>query len=93
MEKTYEEFELEVKCLCSPADFKKNGEKLKKLRFSSHQAFKNLLMLGGNITNSIKAAEEIFKISKKTYMTENEIVMYLNNFKLINSFIDNNSKD
>lgn len=88
MKKSFQEFELLVQKLCNPSDFKQNKDKLKELRLSSHETFTSLLKLGGEITTSIRASEEIFKISTETSLTEIQIVELSTRFRMINAIID-----
>ena len=70
---SFKQFELEVKHLCTPEDFKENSEKLKNLRMSGYESFINLLKIGGEITTSLKVCDEFFKISTETSLTEEEL--------------------
>jgi len=88
MKKSFNEFELEVQLLCKQKDFKKNRDKLREFRISSFETFVCLLQMGGEIVQSIRAAEEIFKISVKTSLTELEIIELSNRFRFINGLLD-----
>ena len=69
-------------------DFKKNSHKLKEVRISGYESFTTLLKLGGEITTSIKASEEIFKISQELLISESDIVELSMRFRLINGLLD-----
>lgn len=85
---TFKLFETQVKHLSNPKDFKKNSDKLKELRLSSYDTFLILLKSGGEITTSIKASEEIFKICCEVSITQTETVSLLNRFRFINRILD-----
>lgn len=91
MRRSYLEFELQVQHLCNPEDFKKNKSELKNLRMLSYETFISLLKLGGEIANSIKACEIIFKLSTETLITEAELVRLSVKFRFINALIDEKS--
>lgn len=87
MESFYQ-FELMVQQICNPEDFKDNRNSLKRLRLSSYEPFLYLLNIGGEITTSVRAAEEIFKLSKETNLTEMEVVELMQKIRFISGVID-----
>lgn len=85
---SFHHFELQVQQLCNPEDFKTNRDKLKRLRLSSYETLICLLKLGGEITTSIRAAEEIFKLSTETNLTEMELIELSTRFRFIHGVLD-----
>jgi len=81
-------FNLRVQHYCTPEDFVKNYEKLNNLPVASHETFISLLKLGGQIECSIKVADEIFKLSVTTHLTEPELIKLSTRFRLLNALID-----
>jgi len=88
MKQSYKEFELLVKHFSHSEDFKQNSDKLKNLRLSSYEVFAALLKRGGEITQSIKACDLIFNMSRVTPLTEMEIAELTGKFRFINAIID-----
>jgi len=84
------EFQLEVKHHCIERDFNDNKDKLCRLSIDSYDSFITFLKLGGEITTSLKACDEIFKISKETQLTESKLIELSTRFRLINAIIDEN---
>lgn len=88
MRNPYKQFEEEVQSLSNPKDFEQNRGKLKELSISSYSTFKKLLKLGGEIIPSMKASDEIFRISQQTALSETELVELSMRFRMINGIID-----
>ncbi len=89
---TFEKFLSTVARYCTPADFTANQNKLKDLRTLGYKTFISLLKLGGEIAPSVEAAEKIFNLSKKTALTEEELVALSLEFRYINALIDTKYK-
>jgi hypothetical protein len=85
---SFNNFQIEVKHYCNKSDFEANKEKLINLRIGSYSSFINFLKLGGEITTSIRACDEIFKMSVETKLTESELVELSTRFRLINAILD-----
>ena len=86
--KTFSEFELCVQNLCLKEDYINNRPRLKELRIDSYETFLSLLRNAGKIEYSIKAADEISKMSMNTSLTEVEILDLTKRFRLIIGLID-----
>ena len=82
------EFELCVQYLCSDEDYMTNRSMLQGLRLSSYETFLRLLRQGGKIEGSIKATNQISKMSEETRLTEEEILDLSKRFRLIILLID-----
>lgn len=88
MKNNYSKFELEVKALSNPSDFKENSDKLKSIRISSYDTFLDLLKIGSEITPAIYVSEEIFKISVATPLIESKIVKLIMKARSLNAIMD-----
>jgi len=88
MSKSFKQFELQVKHLCTPEDFNNNSGKLKKLRPYGYETFIYLLKIGGGITKSLRACQVIFKLSTETPLTESQIIK-ISGITSVQQWLDN----
>jgi hypothetical protein len=88
MKNSFNDFKLKVQHYCIPEDFSKNNKMLENLPVSSYETFITLLKLGGQIEMSVKACDEISKLSTTTHLTEPELIELSTRFRFINGLID-----
>jgi len=85
---SFKNFELTVIHLSSIEDFKENKEKLKGLRISDYETFINFLKLGGEITQSIAACDEVFKVCREFSINEVDFInIFAGSFNKVNYLI------